>query len=647
MVVKLRLSLLCIVLLLSVGSACSQTVAASRWHGFEKVAFTFNNRSAYIVPPPQALPGNPWIWRAYFPDWHYEMDSILVSKGFHIAFIDCSDMFGNPESMQVWEQFYAHLTKTYSFSGKPVLEGISRGGLYVYGWAKRNPDKVGFIYAEAPVLDIKSWPGGKGKGRGSAEDWQKCLAAYGFSEEQAMRFKDNPVDNIESLAAYKVPIVHVVCPGDSIVPVAENTAILAERFRKSGGKLSIDEMKTNIRLEGHHFDIANPQQYANLIFDAVVPVNEILPSSLFIEMNGKPTNALGKIKSNKALTVAFMGGSITYNPGWRDKVCQYLKETYPTTHFTFIEAGIPSLGSLPHAFRLQTDVLDRGTVDLLFLEAAVNDHANNTDSLVQLRSMEGIIRHALTSNSFMDIVLMAFADEDKNAEFEKGHEPFEVKVHRQLAEYYGLPFINLAKEVYSRIKHEEFTWKDDFKDLHPSPYGQNLYFQSIKSLFQLSEQEYKGETIVNGKLPKPQQENAYDKGEYTDVHQATNLIGFKVVENWKPSDQKETRDGFVNIPVLEGAKAGSSFKFLFTGNAVGMAIVSGPDAGNIEYRIDKGKTKTLSLFTPWSNSLHLPWHLMLADGLKSGKHLLEVKIKANSENPSRNACRIVHFLVNR
>ena len=647
MILKKKLVVICSTTFLLVGVLHSQSPVPSQWHGFEKAAFEFEGRNAYIVKPVNALQGNPWIWRAYFPDWHYEMDSILLSKGFHIAFIDCSDMYGSPEAMLVWEKFYQHLTGQYSFSQKPVLEGVSRGGLYIYGWAKRNPDKVSFIYAEAPVLDIKSWPGGKGKGRGSADDWTKCKAAYSFSEEQAIAYNDNPLDNIESLAAYKVPIFHVVCSSDSIVPVAENTAILSDKFLQAGGNINIDEMKENIRLEGHHFNITNPEYYADLIFNNTVPVREILSSASFIEMNGNLDNTFSKIQNNKELTVAFLGGSITYNHGWRDKVCQYLQETYPQTSFRFIPAGIPSLGSLPHSFRLQSDVLDKGNIDLLFIEAAVNDHANNTDSIIQLRAMEGIIYHALTFNPSMNIVLMAFSDEDKNSDFEKNIEPFEVKVHRELAEYYGLPFINLSKEVYERIKHCEFSWDADFKDLHPSPYGYNIYYQSIKTLFQISQKEYNGESIVNVQLSKPQNKNVYDKGIYVDVFQATRLRGFAVIENWQPLDKKETRQGFVNVPVLEASKGGSAFMLSFTGNAVGIAVASGPDAGIIEYRIDKGKPKTINLFTAWSNSLHLPWYLILADGLEEGKHVLDVKTSSDKGNSEGNACRIVHFLVNK
>ncbi len=625
----------------------SQQTSSSQWHGFEKKSFSFEARSAYIVKPSIALAGNPWIWRAYFPDWHYEMDSILVSKGFHIAFIDCSDMFGNAEAMQVWEKFYRHLTAAFSFSEKPVLEGVSRGGLYVYGWAKRNPDKVSFIYAEAPVLDIRSWPGGKGAGRGSADDWKKCLTAFKITEAEASNFKHNPIDNIESLAAYKIPTVHVVCMQDSIVPVAENTAIMEKRLLQAGGKIIIDNMTEDISLEGHHFKITDPNRYAEIIMNQTIPIRKLISSASFIELNGKLNNTISKLRNRKSLTVAFLGGSITYNTGWRTKLTQYLQETYPATQFKFIAAGIPSLGSLPHAFRLQTDVLDKGVIDLLFIEAAVNDHANKTAEVIQRRSMEGIIRHAFTVNPAMNIVLMAFADEDKILDYEKNIESVEVKVHRQLAKYYGLPFINLAKEVCERINHGEFTWKDDFKDLHPSPFGQNLYFQSIKTMLQLSDHAYRGEGTVGIKQPVALNNKSYEKGVYVNVNKATNLKGFSIMEKWSPADHKETREGFVHVPVLEATEVGSLFRLLFTGNAVGIAIVSGPDAGVIEYRIDKGETKSLSLFTEWSNYLHLPWYLMLGDGLQSGKHSLDIKISPGKGNSEGSACRIIYFLVNK
>jgi sialidase-1 len=45
--------------------------------------------------------------------------------------------------------------------------------------------------------------------------------------------------------------------------------------------------------------------------------------------------------------------------------------------------------------------------------------------------------------------------------------------------------------------------------------------------------------------------------------------------------------------------------------------------------------------------LHLPWYLVLADGLPKGKHILKVQVIPQKNKDSKgNACRIVHFLVN-
>jgi sialidase-1 len=164
-------------------------------------------------------------------------------------------------------------------------------------------------------------------------------------------------------------------------------------------------------------------------------------------------------------------------------------------------------------------------------------------------------------------------------------------------------------------------------------------------LLQQSDKDYKA-GIVNTILPEPLDESVYEKGIYVDIHQATDLRGFTVAENWEPTDQRETRAGFVNIPVLETTQIGSSFTFSFTGNAIGIAILSGPDAGIIEYIIDNRRPEKLDLQTQWSYYLHLPWYLLLADGLKEGEHVLNVKTLPDNENITRNACRIVHFLVN-
>ncbi|MBC9911882.1 SGNH/GDSL hydrolase family protein [Chitinophaga varians] len=378
-----------------------------------------------------------------------------------------------------------------------------------------------------------------------------------------------------------------------------------------------------------------------LLLLATFPALAQLKSETFITRYGNLNNAWYQISARKKATVAFLGGSITNMEGWRGKVDDYLTRTYPATAFTLLNAGIPSLGSLPHAFRLQQDVLDKGQVDLLLVEAAVNDKVNGTAATVQRRALEGIIRHTLTANPQMNIILMAFVDEDKMADYRAGKIPAEVALHEEMARRYQLPFVNLAKEVTTRIDAGEFSWKDDFKDLHPSPFGQEIYFHTIRQLLDSAFNRAAPRKMVAAKLPAATDPFNYVNGHYVDVHTADHLQGFTVAESWKPSDKVHTRPGFVDVPMLVSGTTEASFELPFTGRTVGVALLSGPDAGVIRYRIDNKPEQQMDTRTQWSRSLYLPWYLILGDELTTGTHTLKITTTPGS------VCRIVHFLVNR
>ncbi|MCK5210905.1 MAG: prolyl oligopeptidase family serine peptidase, partial [Cyclobacteriaceae bacterium] len=319
----------------------------SVWKGFEKYEFDFDGRKAHFVLPEKTLDGNPWVWRARFPNWHTEMDSILLSEGYHIAFVNTNSMYGSPKAMAIWNEFYNYLVNVQKFNSKVSLEGVSRGGLFVYNWAKQHPDKVNCIYAEAPVCDLKSWPGGFGNGKGADAEWEGMKKEYDFSsDEEAKAWKDNPIDNLEALAKAKVPVLHMIGLNDKIVPVDENTFSLIDRYVKLGGIAKIvpcTEGKQN--LWGHHFEIETPRLGADFIqYYTKLPKTK-LQSSAYHYMRGGLKNSFIKFEKEKKSRVAFLGGSITYNGGWRDSLYNYLQYRFPETEFEFIAAGIPSMGS--------------------------------------------------------------------------------------------------------------------------------------------------------------------------------------------------------------------------------------------------------------------------------------------------------------
>ncbi len=220
----------------------------SDWFGYDKYDFSFEAKQCCVVVPKREAAGRPWIWRARFFGVEPQTEQALLERGFHVAYIDVADLFGGAEAIELWNKFYDYLTNEQGFSRKVVLEGLSRGGLIVINWAAQNPEKVACIYIDAPVCDIKSWPGGKGKGLGAPDDWKKCLAVYGLSEEDALNFKGNPIDNLAPLARAGVMILSVCGGADVEVPMEENTAVLEERYKKLGGEITVI-LKKGV---GHH-----------------------------------------------------------------------------------------------------------------------------------------------------------------------------------------------------------------------------------------------------------------------------------------------------------------------------------------------------------------------------------------------------------
>ena len=200
-----------VAMLIAANSFCAELPGLpgeqSEWHGFARNDFTHNGRKCIRVSPKNAAPGAPWVWRARFFGHEPQADVALLKLGYHIAYCDVGGLFGSPAAVKHWDSFYGMATKEFGLAKKPALEGMSRGGLIIYNWAAANPEKVACLYGDAPVCDFKSGPGGKGKGKGGGGAWQACLKAYGVSEEQALKFPGNPIDNLKPLAAAKISAV--------------------------------------------------------------------------------------------------------------------------------------------------------------------------------------------------------------------------------------------------------------------------------------------------------------------------------------------------------------------------------------------------------------------------------------------------------
>ena len=217
-----------------------------------------SGHTATVVEPKAAAPGRPWLWHGEFFGHKPAPDIALLGRGFHVVYLSIPNQLGAPSAVTNWNALYRELTETYGLARKVALVGLSRGGLYCYNWAVANPDRAACIYGDAPVCDFKSWPGGFGHGKGSPADWKLVKERYGFrSDAEAKAYPKNPVDSLAPLAAAGVPLLHVFGDADDVVPWEENTGLIAERYPKLGGSITLIR-KPGVGHHPHGLDDSTP-----------------------------------------------------------------------------------------------------------------------------------------------------------------------------------------------------------------------------------------------------------------------------------------------------------------------------------------------------------------------------------------------------
>ncbi|UNY97456.1 GDSL-type esterase/lipase family protein [Zhouia spongiae] len=242
-----------------------KNINTSNFHGYIQYNFEYRGNTVKIVCPKKPAMGRPWVWRARFFGHEPQTDIALLERGFYVVYSDVSDLYGAKEAVKRWNLFYDFLQQR-GLAKKAAIEAMSRGGLIAYNWAAENPDKVACIYADAPVLDILSWPVGNGKYEGSPHDTEQLKKVYGLeTNEDLLKFKGSPINKVKKVVRGKYPILHIGGEDDTVVPIDENTGPFVDAIRKSGGTVQTIYKENN----GHHpHSLKNPGLIVNFILEA-------------------------------------------------------------------------------------------------------------------------------------------------------------------------------------------------------------------------------------------------------------------------------------------------------------------------------------------------------------------------------------------
>lgn len=373
-------------------------------------------------------------------------------------------------------------------------------------------------------------------------------------------------------------------------------------------------------------------------------------SDVNIHLRGKFQNARIRFEREKRGHVAFIGGSITEMKGYRPMVMDILKRRFPETQFTFTAGGISSTCSTTGAFRLAEHILSKGPVDLFFVEFAVNDDQDAHHMRREcIRGIEGIVRHTRLHNPNADIVTTYFVNPEMLETWQSGKIPLSVGAHREVAEYYRIPTINLAKEVADRIMAGKLTW-GQFGGTHPKPLGNGICASMIDRMMSRAWTQRLGSDVKPKahKLPeKPLDANSYFRGRLIGPDKAEIICDMAVkVPDWSKI-QGSFRKRFAGETLLCATEPGAEMVLDFDGTAIGVYVLAGPDAGMVEANIDGGGYKPFNLYHHYSRGLHYPRTVVFDADLKPGKHKLRLRISPEKDERSTgHAMRVLYFAAN-
>lgn len=409
-----------------------------------------------------------------------------------------------------------------------------------------------------------------------------------------------------------------------------------------------------------------------------------------------------KLAGAAPLTAAFLGGSITEGAGasntevssWRALTGAYLQKLYAGHPVNCINAGVGGTTSTFGAHRLQEHVLRHGEIDLLFVEFSVNDGEDRGESI---RGMEGIVRQCRRLSPETELIFV-YTAADKNL---TGYKPFNIAVHEEVADHYGIPSIDCAAKVYTMIHTGELNWKRLAPDrYHPLDAGHALYAGLVQEYLQQAivpccvqpgwleeagseagpevavpgeeagaqvtavlKKETGPEAAIPGEeaeaqeiallikeagekavLPAPLDSRNYEYGGLLDYSAAEYSAGFRIQE-LQPGEplmnwRFSTEHAYTDDPQAE-------FSFMVTGQGAGLVLLYGPDSGIVEYSLNGGPYAEINLFDDWCLNAYRP--ILALFPVQEKRGVLQVTIRNTVHKDSRSTgtgLRVLKLLCN-
>ena len=305
-------------------------------------------------------------------------------------------------------------------------------------------------------------------------------------------------------------------------------------------------------------------------------------------------NFLAKAKESGEVRVAYLGGSITAQPGWRPKTLEWFKKNFPSAKFLEINAAIGGTGSDLGVFRLKHDALDHKP-DLLFVEFAVNDGGAAPEQIH--KTMEGIVRQTWKADPNTDICFVYTLKQDMLTDLDKGFFQRSACAMEGVADHYAIPTIHMGVEVAKLAREGKLIFKGEEPKTKPLPdapivfstdgvhplvwTGHELYLHAIvRSMEPIRAASGKPAPHKPG---KPLRADNWENAKMIALRQ--DMLSGK----WEKLDStKGIGKNFANRlgEIWKACEPGASLSFSFKGSFASVYDILGPDGGIVGVKLD-------------------------------------------------------------
>jgi len=354
-------------------------------------------------------------------------------------------------------------------------------------------------------------------------------------------------------------------------------------------------------------------------------------------VRGGLPNIFHKLEQGETVRIAYLGGSITAQAGWRPKTLGWFREQFPAADISEINAAIGGTGSDLGVFRLQQDVLDHRP-DLLFVEFAVNDGGASPHRIHQ--AMEGIVRQTIRADARTDICFVYTLVGGWTETLRQGKFPRAASAMEAIADHYGIPSIHMGlkvallegqgKLIFQAPKPKTDAEKEALGDkilfspdnVHPyTDTGHALYLQAVVRAT---------DQIRGVGRPGARTRRTPFTADNWEAAQMLPLDRARLSRGWKKLNSTEhnlARRFRVRMPVMFSTnQPGETIRIRFKGTGLRIYDLLGPDCGQVKVTLDDRLPVIKPRFDTYC-TYHRLATLSVAENLPDAVHTVTLELR--------------------